>query len=234
MSGPFKNPLEKGDLFKESPSLYETKGMEGKVVRKIDADLFKKTLPEINNPAEKALIIKKLFQELENYGIEAPVKWVVAEAPIEDKYQGPALYALTDKINGTEFGNISLNEEEKAFVKIKDTINSWIDYISSKLDQDGYFLTDITRGRQYVYGKKEGDLENKVYLVDTDPFISKDKDELFFNFIMIPNEIDFLEETFKRRFDESRGKLNTLLEKIQNIPKFKGKDFADIKKILNI
>ncbi len=234
MSGPFKNPLEKSDLSKESPALYKIEGVEDKVVRKIDADIFKKTIPEIADPSEKSLIIKKLFQELENYGIKAPVKWVLTEASTEDKHQGPTLYAFTDKIEGVDFNNIPLNERESAFAKVQSIVNGWIDYILTKLERDEYFLTDIVRNRQYVYGKNKKDKENEIYLVDTDPFISKDKDELFFNFVLIPNEIDFLEEIFEKRFESSREKLNILLEKFQNTPKFKGKDFVSIKKILNI
>jgi hypothetical protein len=236
--GPFKNPLEKGKISEESSNLYEIEGDSGKkidkVVRKID--WLDKTLKEIPDSVNKVVIIKRLFEELKSYGIDSPVDWVLADALKEDKHQGPTLYAFTDKIEGVNLEDVSVEKKAEVAKEVEKIVEGWVDYFSEKLKSGDYFLWDITRGRQYMYGHRETDKENKIYMVDTDPLISNDSGELFFSLVTLAISTPSLENIFNTKFVKAREKLNQLIGEFENNPKFSNEkyNFEKAKKILNI
>lgn len=180
---------------------------------------------------------KKLFLESEerfeelnsNYNIKVPSrKFVIGEVinpsftNKKDNYA--TFFTVTDKIIGSNLDDISYKPEERDMAKRKlDTFYSNLTrYFSDKYKNGGLFARDIARNEQYVYGRKKGDTEDHVYLVDIDPGF------LPFNHPAFPNPeetyLEYLrkvlfmisqsEQKLDGRLTESREKLKTTINEL--------------------
>ncbi len=166
---PFKK-LEKSDL---SSNIYELPSSPDKLVRRYfpATDFYGKI-----SDKEAAAKTIKLFGELKDFHIPSPAAMVVAK--YENDREG--LYIVTDRIEGRDLNDaidsaadLSETEQESLSGELAELYGSLVDYLESKLDAGGYFLSDIFSNRQYVYGRRRGEKEPHIYLVDTDPFLSK-------------------------------------------------------------
>ncbi|MDD5731358.1 MAG: hypothetical protein PHU42_00460 [Patescibacteria group bacterium] len=153
-------------------------------------NLLVKEIPLFHqNPEEVTIEYNKkrqLFKDFsKRYDINAPdVNYVIgpiSELSYKRGEYGSSLYQVKDKIHGIEFnenekipGNIPIKKEELPKFK-EDTENllaSLSRYFLDTYKEDGLYMDDIFRPRQYVYGKRNGETKNEMYLVDVDDFKS--------------------------------------------------------------
>lgn len=234
---PFAKPLGKSEFSNESSVIFElTKedGEEkpGKIIRKADQKILSEIFKDIKDPLELEIKIKNIFSELENYGIKVPVEFVIGQE--YSKEEVSTMFIVTDKIDGLMLSKVS-KEDGDFLVKMEGLLGSLVDYLFDKLKSknDEFFLWDIAKMNQYVYGTKRGEAEKEIYLVDTDPFIAKGIYEIFNSFLNCVYFLEWAEKKFETKIDSVRDKLKTLLEVFRNkIPDFKKYDLDIINRIL--
>lgn len=123
-----------------------------------------------------APLAKSEFEKLrEMYSIDAPVRFVVAHNDASEE----VLYMLVDAVSPEkkeqELTEAELKEKAENMYSLYENILRYYlhAYISGKP-----FLNDIERSKQYVWGKKNGDQNNKFYLVDVEPSFSFSKENM--------------------------------------------------------
>ncbi len=147
---------------------YELKNDPSKIIRIQSFNNIKETYGNNTDPKFVVELAKKLFNEIEtNYNIPTPVEFVVGKNEKEED----VVYCITDKIEGESLDKIERTPE--LIKKIEDLYTSISKYYFDKFNTKEAHLADINATSQYVYGKKKGDVEPKIYLVDTDLYINK-------------------------------------------------------------
>lgn len=136
---------------------------------------------EVGISVDDCAKIKKLYDELKKYGIEVPVNFVVAEKNDKARqyYKSigvtsgtKGLYAIVDNIEWADVGDPEIKQKFE-----KETIDLYrkiISYYEDKMKAKEYYLLDIGSWEQYVYGRKAGDEEDYIYLVDVGGEYTKD------------------------------------------------------------
>ncbi len=162
---PFKDALvshaEHGRSSDEKGKILQIGDDAGLIVRKIDLshdDYFNDAIPD--NLEELAGLLKTALAELEEkYGINVtPTRLVIAEG--DDGT--PTLFAVSD--------NITRSQDMDGRTEAKFALfNQLTNFIEDKARSSDIFLSDIIDRSQYVYGRKEGDTQDYLYLVDVDP-----------------------------------------------------------------
>jgi hypothetical protein len=229
-------PFIKGDLaeadFGEMPvptfNMWEIQGKEDIVIRE-ESDRVKNTHGQTKKDLERRIEIykdgKKLFHELrDKYNINViPFGYIVGKADPDDS---PQVFSVTKKIFGKNIRDISRGElddqENKKFSKEADQmISSLAEYAKDKYANYGNILNDVFHYHQYVFGKKTGDKENKIYLVDIEPLYIKMenippgkvgfRDNQVFNAVQsLQNFISCVEQLTHMRLISARKKLDDL------------------------
>lgn len=140
---------------------------------------------EVSSTIDETNRNRLLFRDFsKKYGINAPdVSYVIG--PSSQKIDGESLYQIKEKVHGIEFKEftnwdsvdgtgIKMEKEEFAHFEkeVENTLLSLAKYLT---DLNHYhngkpYLYDIFSARQWVYGKKEEDEINKMYLIDVDDF----------------------------------------------------------------
>lgn len=118
---------------------------------------------------EKVKMFKKMFDELrESYNIKVPnIEFVIGN----NEEGNPSVYIITEKIKGTKIENFCDISDKEGFIKELDELHyNLARYIHNKYKNEEYYLNDIFSIRQYMFGKKEGDKKDHIYLIDTDPY----------------------------------------------------------------
>lgn len=148
---------------------------------------------------ELVRIAKKLYEELETkYNIPTPVRFFIGK----DATGKEVVYSVVDKIEGTNLGNVERSSEVAAQTEILYT--SIAKYFFDKLQEGGYYLTDINSPRQYVYGRKSGEQEDKIYLVDTDVYLDNSQIGIYQTVDWLMRHLSGMEEDMNKRFDAAR------------------------------
>ena len=124
--------------------------------------------PEFSGDAisaeEFAEISKKHFDELATYGIRIPVSFVVAD----DDRNKKEVFAIVDNIEKATYPD--KKQMGLAFAELR---SSLLRYFTDKYKNKESFLMDLFLDLQYVYGKKKGDTEDHLYLIDIDARIQR-------------------------------------------------------------
>lgn len=127
---------------------------------------------------ELSRIAKNLFSELENkYGIKTPVEFFISR----DESDKQVLYSKVDIISGSDLSKKdSLKKNNQPIKKLYSSLSQ---YFLDKLNNGGFFLTDISDASQYVYGEKsvefgENDANEQIYLIDTDIYLDNRRESL--------------------------------------------------------
>lgn len=104
-------------------------------------------------------IAEHLFEEIEEkYGILVPASFFVG--------RDNSANSIVDKIEGKNLAQANVSNE--IVPQVQKLYASVAKYFLDKLMYGGFYLTDINNPNQYVYGRKRGESEDKIYLIDTD------------------------------------------------------------------
>ncbi|MBI5470459.1 hypothetical protein HY968_04060 [Candidatus Kaiserbacteria bacterium] len=173
----FGKPLERSPFDKGIPlrtNIFQFQDDPRFTVRefKYDYDQFAGIRTGKNFPKK----IKGFFDELrDTYSINVPVHFVVANNPKGRK----CIYVITDVVKPQNLSTLSVDEKQKFQKQYGKLLNGLLKYLIHKFEKKERFLEEIMPVLhdkdiwQYVYGKKEGDTDDRIYLVDTDLFIAR-------------------------------------------------------------
>lgn len=212
-----------------SNKFYELKDNPNKIIRAVSFDELlyeydnKITIPELVETA------KKLYKELEEkYEIVAPVDFTTSK----DKDGKNVVCSITDKIEGQSLEKVEKSEE---FInKVEKLYSSVVKYFLDKFKSGGLYVWDINGESQYIYGKKIGDKEEQIYLIDTDIRLSKNKNDMYLSVYWLARHMTSLEHRLGVQFQEARNSINEFIN--QPLPKDTDesvhKNIDGIKKIL--
>ena len=151
---------------------------------------------------------QKLYSELKDrYGINAPVDFIIGKGD-EDK---DVIYAIVDKIDGTDLDKIEVTPElteevEKLYASIAQY------YLDKLPEEGGLYLADINSASQYVYGKKKGDEVPHIYLVDTDFYIRDGKVALCNVVLWLYRHMVSVERKYGKEFTRAREIIQQILD----------------------
>lgn len=207
---PFKNGLAESDISDKhigSGILNEIEGHPGKVVRSEGFESLSKRYPE-KAPEEIAHIVKGLFGEFEERcGVTVPVDFVISNG----RDGKPCLYAITEKIDGENLGEITMNEEvSKRTERLYESIAEY--YLGkTPSDEADYFLADINNPTQYVYGKRPSSNDPDLFLVDTDPHINNEPESFYHAVAWLIRHMGSMESKSGKRFSEARLSIEKIL-----------------------
>src|SRR3989344_3421384 len=136
------------------------------------------------------------------------------------------MYTITEKIEGQniqEIQGLPVESQES----VENLYIGLISYFADVFHEGGEFWHDIFfKNRQFVYGHKVGEKENKPYLIDADPVLSvhnpattneKIKHAYFIYFQLIHDMIVEAEQKFSDgiKLERARAELRNQVEKIR-------------------
>lgn len=196
---------------KGSNKFYELKDNPNKIIRVESFDELKNKHDNKLEIGELVETAKKLYKELEEkYEISSPVDFAVSK----DKEGNDIVCSITDRINGKQLENVEKTKEFK--IKTEKLYASISKYFLDKFNEGGLYVWDINGESQYIYGKKEGDKEDKIYLIDTDIWLSKSKKDMYLSVYWLARHISWLEHCFGTSFQEARNYITEFIS--QPIP----------------
>ncbi len=113
---------------------------------------------------------KKLFYELrDKYGIAVPDIELVAHLINGEK----AMVTVTDMIDGKNLDEVTFGENNRvAAEQYENFFDGMTKCCIDKFFEEGLYIADL-KNEQFVYGKRKGDKEDKIYYVDVDPILDK-------------------------------------------------------------
>lgn len=233
-----KNSLHFNDLVESNISkrhsdfqkFYEMKDNPNKIIRVEHFDELrikhdcKLKIPELVEAA------KKLFKELdEKYGIHCSVDFAIGK----DKEGNDVVFSTTDRIEGDPIGEVHMSEE--FLNKLKKSYAGIAKYFLDKFKEGGLYIWDINGESQYVYGKKLGDTENNIYLVDTDVWFSKNKNDMYLSVYWLLRHMSFFEYRAGIQFSEARNYIIEFIKQPlpEHLDKSVQENLNEIRKLLN-
>lgn len=173
-------------------------------------------------------IAKKLYKELEGYGILIPVEFFIGN----DEEGNDIAYSVVDKIEGKHLEEVEKNEE--AIIKIEALYTAVAKYFFDKSNEGGLYLWDICGGSQYIYGKKVGDVEDKIYLIDTDIWLNNSKRSMYLVVYWLTRHMSGAEINAGIKFMEARNYVDRFIgsQLPDNMSDVDMKNVDEIKKFL--
>jgi len=209
-STPFKGHLKESSIspvHEGGGKLFELSENSDKIVRIESFDDIKNRHGETPDPVDVAALGSELYSELQNdYGINVPVNFVAGIGPKGDS----VIYGITDKIQGKDLDKIEVSPELTE--KVEDLYSKIASYYFGRLKSGKPYLADINNASQYVYGKREGELMDSIYLVDTDLYI-RDGKVSFYNIILwLAIHMISVERKYGKKFVVARETLDRLLQ----------------------
>lgn len=163
--------------------LYQFEGRDDLVVRplkwerEVESRHFRPAGIEEISAQDYARISKQHFDELSAYGIEVPVRFVVAQRDKETTAEDAQreVYAVVDKILPAEKNDKS-GEKVQEYARMRTGL---LEYYTKKFETPESYLADIWHNGQYIYGKKQAEADgNHLYLVDIEPYIYQGREYL--------------------------------------------------------
>lgn len=170
------------------------RGNEEKIVR---------ILPENGTPENYRNLskkCKKMYQELTQRGINViGFDFVIGNEPFTAERK-PALFVIADKVNGVELDKLEPTDVNLSLFlgQLKSLFTNLIDYHFDLAISGKEYLADIHSSEQYMFGKKKGDFQDRIYLVDIDPYTanSKDSEQFKYDINCILSDIEKFEVKF--------------------------------------
>lgn len=208
----FRDPVEDTKLSSRQP-LYALKNDPHFIVRESKLDDFnRRDAPPFASAEDAAEFSRKQFTKLKQYGIDAPVHFVVAP----DENKNDCVYTITDWVEPASNARLSPEERERRNDAWKTLVNQLLTYYENANINGTPFFEDIAGLDQYVYGKKEGDTENRLYLVDVDPQLTNNFERLYFNFrVLFSSFISEAERTFGLDLTDVRARYRNLVTEFE-------------------
>jgi hypothetical protein len=201
---PFSDKLKPSDVSGyhnkwKIDKLNEFEGDSEKIVRVEKFENLEKRFKGKLDIVEAAQIASGLFRELEEvYGIKVPTQFVIGKNEKGEK----VVYQLVDKIEGKSLGEAPKTPEfVNAVEKLYENISK---YFLDKAEHGGFYLTDINAKNQYVYGKKKGETEDKMYLIDTDMYFHNGRAALYQTVEWLTRHMGAMESSLEVVFEEAR------------------------------
>lgn len=210
---PFKHNLIESDISKSSAhKLKEFEGNPNKIIRKYSFDSLERrpnsTQSENIDLFEFIIIGKKLFEELtEKYNISVPVDFVIGK----DDQNENSLYVLTDRIEGDNLEQYITTGRKEIIPVIEDLYLKLVKYLTDKLVSGDYYLVDIFRPDQYVFGVKANDSKPRTHLVDTDLYIHNNKVNIYKYMLGLVSTIPQIEQNLDISLDLVRERINQFI-----------------------
>lgn len=217
---PFREPLKETEYRSE---IKELKSRPDKLVRESFGITFRGSRTKINREnlnryIEKFLKGKKLFARLrETYGIKiVSMDYVIGQNDKGDL----KLFTIVDRIDGENLKDVKILPAE-AKKEIDSTYAAMAQHYLDAYKNKSDFWRDPSN-RQFVYGRKYGEKENHVYLVDVDPEINvygeqeerEFNEDLFFCLEKVCEDALMVEKKFKSpiKLSQSREKLMEVVD----------------------
>jgi hypothetical protein len=152
---------------------------------------------------------KQLYQELkEKYGIPVSADFVIGKNENDEK----VIYVISDRIDGDDLSQLGKEKLRELKGELDDLYHSVITYFTEKLLSGEYYLVDIFKPEQYVYGTAPDQQEDKIHLVDTDIYFHKSKTGIYANVVETTKYLQVLEQLTGEKFDHARQALKELLD----------------------
>jgi hypothetical protein len=140
---------------------------------------------------------EKLFRELKNdYGILSTVEFRL----VKDEKGLDVINILNDWVDGKNLKEVEKTPE--VIEQIENLYSIIAKYLFDKLLVGGFFLADINSATQYVYGRKEENDIQQIYLVDTDLYIGYGKTSLYHTVKWFVRHM--IEDECGKKFDKAR------------------------------
>lgn len=178
---PFKDELVPSGLRGQNTEIKQLKDSPEKLVR-INPEQ-RRSIGEIVLRYSKG---RELVYELRDYGIATPDFDIIIG---RNGNEAKTAFVVVDKIEGTSLFEAPRRELEKFFL-------SMIKYFKDKYEKREPFLWDL-KDEQFLYGRKKGDSQNHIYLVDTDPQFCEYSEKLEFGSTKFLDSLDNLDKMIK-------------------------------------
>ena len=205
-------------------TFFESRDLPGKVIRLENSD---ELIERHHNKIPFGELVrtgKELFAELvEKYGIAVPVTFYERNGEV---------YSVVDKV--TEAEEISEEEKKEHASKISKLYASIASYFLDKLKGGDLYLWDICGASQYVYGKREGDEKNNVYLIDTDIWLGNSRSGLCLTMYWLTRHMSASEKKFGAHFADARSSISDFIQTLpDDLDDEEKLHVSEIKKLLN-
>jgi hypothetical protein len=218
------------EAHKKYHKFFELKNEQNKIIRVENLDELKHKHKDKFELVELVEIAKELFTELqEKYEINVPADFFIGK----DKEEKEVVYSVVDKIEGKHLGEVEKSEEVSK--KIEKLYTSVAKYFLDKSKEGGLYLWDICGQSQYVYGKKSGDNEDKIYLIDTDIWLNNSRTGMYLVVYWLTRHMSAQEKNSDTKFNDARNYIKQFIEQPlpENISETDMKNIDGIKDFLN-
>lgn len=164
---------------------------------------------------------EELFHELsQKYGISVlPYKIIVGPS---SQYDGAATYLATDRVHGLTIDRameIPLEQREKIRDAMEDATIGIINMYLEKYEHGGPYLDDLKLS-QFMFGHTATDSQDKLYLIDLDPFIAWNEegntDRIVTKISNLLQDIGILAQKNKMHFEGLHQFVSEQLPKLQS------------------
>lgn len=227
---PFRNLVDSDILERFS----EIENNPNKVIRKESFDELNERYNNKIEIIELTKVAKRLFDELAGkYNILVAADFLIGK----NKEGGKVVYSIVDKIDGGNLEEVELSTETATKAEV--LYASVAKYFFDKSHEGGLYLCDINNPSQYVYGRKNGEQEDKIYLIDTDIYISNSRAGMYLVVNWLTRHMSGVEKHFKIKFEKAREYIRQFVEQPlpEEITDFEkdsaNKNISEIKKFLN-
>ncbi len=187
---------------KRPGKLFEAASLPNKIIRSEGVDELSHKHGDRIETSELVEDARRLYRELQDeYTINAPVKFYTGN----DIDNNQVVYSVVDKIEGKHFDKVQISDE---FVSKAEGLYASVSrYFLDKQNDDGLHLWDICGQSQYVYGRRSGEQEDRIFLIDTDIWLSKSKAGLYLCVEWLTRHMTGVEGHLKVKFIEARDNI---------------------------
>jgi len=114
----------------------------------------------------------ELFLEFGSYEHINVPRLDIIEGVIDSQVVPGTYIFVRDRLDGQDLARkrFGLRGRNKAVKVMEGFLTSLADYAGDKYLKGGFYLSDQQHYDQYIYGRRPGDLKDKVYFVDLHPF----------------------------------------------------------------
>lgn len=191
--------LNKGETDRR---FYQYHNDPSKIIRIDSFDDITERYDNIADPTRVVDLGKKLFSEIQmKYDIKVSAEIILDK----DEKNKDAVFIITDKIEGLSLEESLADGSPEFFKKLETLYVSISKYYLGKLNSKEAHLADLNNMSQYIYGKKKGDTEDTIYLIDTDLYLNKGDAYLLHN-------VKWLIRHMPKRFDEAIKNIRQIIE----------------------
>jgi hypothetical protein len=204
MNEKYSTPLERVEA---TGSLQALQRDPSKVIRSERFSDLQNMYGDAFECVELAAIANRLYAELEAlYGISVPTNIIV-----DRDDEGEIVIAqAVDRIDGVSLEQAESTSELAEKVEVLYT--SIARYLYEKSNSDDYYLTDLNNPSQYMFGRKPGEHQARLHLVDTDIYLNKGRERMYLVMEWLARHMSGVERQCGARFDEARQYIQKFVE----------------------